>query len=132
MNSGRNSKLLDEAKVDQLVVLIDDLDRCLPATAIDTLEAIRLFLFVPKTAFLIGADEAMIEYAVREHFPNLPLASGQYARNYLEKLVQVPIRIPALGIQETRTYVTLLLVEQLVGEKHDGFTTLLAKASGRP
>jgi len=123
-------KLLDEAKVDQLVVLIDDLDRCLPATAIDTLEAIRLFLFVPKTAFLIGADEAMIEYAVRQHFPNLPLASGPmpYARNYLEKLVQVPVRIPALGIQETKTYVTLLLIEQLVGEKHEGFAALLGKA----
>lgn len=123
-------KLLDEAKIDQLVVLIDDLDRCLPATAIDTLEAIRLFLFVPKTAFLIGADETMIEYAVREHFPNLPLATGPmpYARNYLEKLVQVPVRIPALGIQETKTYVTLLLIERLVGEKHDGFAPLLDKA----
>ena len=125
-------ELLDEAKIDQLVVLIDDLDRCLPATAIDTLEAIRLFLFVPKTAFVVGADEGMIEYAVRQHFPNLPMVSGPipYARHYLEKLIQVPFRIPALGIQEARTYVTLLLVEALVGEGHEGFNTLLAKARG--
>lgn len=123
-------ELLDESKVDQLVVLIDDLDRCLPATAIHTLEAIRLFLFVPKTAFVIGADEAMIEYAVRQHFPDLPVASGPlpYARNYLEKLIQVPFRIPALGAQETRMYVTLLLVQSLVGEDHDGFSGLLEKA----
>jgi len=123
-------ELLDEAKIDQLVVLIDDLDRCLPNTAIETLEAIRLFLFVPKTAFVIGADEAMIEYAVRQHFPDLPVASGPlpYARNYLEKLVQVPFRIPALGAQETRTYVTLLLVQSLVGEGHGGFDQLLDKA----
>ena len=123
-------ELLNEAKIDQLVVLIDDLDRCLPATAIDTLEAIRLFLFVPKTAFVVGADEGMIEYAVRQHFPNLPMVSGPipYARHYLEKLIQVPFRIPALGIQEARTYVTLLLVEALVGEGHEGFNTLLAKA----
>ncbi len=124
------AELLDEAKIDQLVVLIDDLDRCLPATAIDTLEAIRLFLFVPKTAFVVGADEGMIEYAVRHHFPNLPLVSGPipYARHYLEKLIQVPFRIPALGVQEARTYVTLLLVEAHVGEGHKGFNTLLAKA----
>jgi predicted KAP-like P-loop ATPase len=124
------AKLLDEAKIDQLVVLIDDLDRCLPATAIDTLEAIRLFLFVPKTAFIIGADEGMIEYAVRQHFPNLPLASGPlpYARNYLEKLIQIPFRIPALGVQESRTYVTLLLVQAIVGEDHIGFKDLLAIA----
>lgn len=123
-------ELLDEAKIDQLVVLIDDLDRCLPATAIQTLEAIRLFLFVPKTAFVIGADEAMIEYAVRQHFPDLPAASGPlpYARNYLEKLIQVPFRIPALGAQETRAYVTLLLVQSLVGEEHEGFGTLLDRA----
>lgn len=123
-------RLLKEAEVDQLVVLIDDLDRCLPETAIDTLEAIRLFLFVPKTAFVIGADEGMIEYAVREHFPNLPLATGPvpYARNYLEKLIQVPFRIPALGVQESRAYVTLLLVQSLVGEKHDGFAKLLGQA----
>ncbi len=123
-------KLLKEAKIKQLIVLIDDLDRCLPATAIDTLEAIRLFLFVPYTAFVIGADEQMIEYAVRQHFPDLPLTTGPlpYVRNYLEKLVQVPFRIPSLGIQETRTYVTLLLVGGLVGEEDEGFRALLDKA----
>ena len=38
-----------------LVVLIDDLDRCLPPTTISTLEAIRLFLFLNNTAFVIFA-----------------------------------------------------------------------------
>lgn len=124
------SELLEEAKIEQLVVLIDDLDRCLPTTAIETLEAIRLFLFVPKTAFVIGADEGMIEYAVRQHFPDLPRAVGTvpYARNYLEKLIQVPFRIPALGTQETRIYVLLLLIESLVGPDHAGFKALLGTA----
>jgi predicted KAP-like P-loop ATPase len=124
------SALLEEAKIDQLVILIDDLDRCLPETSIATLEAIRLFLFVPKTAFIIATDEAMIEYAVRQHFPDLPVTSGPlpYVRNYLEKLVQVPFRIPALGVQEARTYVTLLLVQNVVGEEHMGFKALLTKA----
>jgi hypothetical protein len=126
------AELLEEAKIEQLVVMIDDLDRCLPETAIETLEAIRLFLFVPKTAFIIGADEGMIEYAVRNHFPDLPVSSGPlpYARNYLEKLIQVPFRIPALGTQETRAYVMLLLVESIVGDKHAGFKELLSKAKG--
>jgi hypothetical protein len=124
------SALLKEAKIEQLVVLIDDLDRCLPATAIETLEAIRLFLFVPGTAFVIGADEAMIEYAVRQHFPDLPVSTGPlpYSRNYLEKLIQVPFRIPAIGTQETRFYVLLLMVEAIVGSAHEGFRKLVAKA----
>jgi hypothetical protein len=33
-----------------LVVMIEDLDRCLPETTISTLEAIRLFLFLKNTA----------------------------------------------------------------------------------
>ncbi len=123
-------KLLDAADIDQLVVIVDDLDRCLPKTAIATLEAIRLFLFVERTAFVIGADELMIEYAVREHFPDLPPSSGpvSYARNYLEKLIQVPFRIPALGLAETRVYVTLLLAENALGAKDTGFKRLLAAA----
>lgn len=123
-------ELLDAADIDQLVVIVDDLDRCLPKTAIATLEAIRLFLFVERTAFVIGADELMIEYAVREHFPDLPPSSGpvSYARNYLEKLIQVPFRIPALGVAETRVYVTLLLAENALGSNDTRFLNLVASA----
>lgn len=122
--------LLEAAELDRLVVIIDDLDRCLPKTAIATLEAIRLFLMVERTAFVIGADEVMIEYAVREHFPDLPPSTGplSYTRNYLEKLIQVPFRIPALGLAETRIYITLLLAEKGLPAGDNGFLKLLAAA----
>lgn len=122
--------LLDAAKIKRLVVMVDDLDRCLPTTAIATLEAIRLFLFVERTAFIIGADEAMIEYAVKDHFPDLPPSSGpvSYSRNYLEKLIQVPFRIPALGAAETRIYVSLLLAENALGSDDPTFTKLISAA----
>jgi len=124
------AELLEVAEIDRLVVLVDDLDRCLPNIAIETLEAIRLFLFVPRAAFIIGADEGMIEYAVRQHFPDLPVATGpaSYARNYLEKLIQVPFRLPSLGYAETRIYVTLLLVLNAHGEEADEFQNLVALA----
>ncbi len=123
-------KLLDDAGIKQLVVLIDDLDRCLPDTAIETLEAVRLFVFTSRTAFVVAADEAMIEYAVRKHFPDLPETTGprDYARNYLEKLIQVPIRIPALGETETRIYVTLLLTGGTLGENDDAYIELIRAA----
>jgi predicted KAP-like P-loop ATPase len=122
--------LLDAAQIKRLVVMVDDLDRCLPSTAIATLEAIRLFLFVERTAFIIGADEAMIEYAVKDHFPDLPPSSGPvtYSRNYLEKLIQVPFRIPALGAAETRIYVSLLLVENALGSDDPTFALLISVA----
>lgn len=123
-------QLLKDAGIKQLVVLIDDLDRCLPDTAIETLEAIRLFVFTAQTAFVVAADEAMIEYAVRKHFPDLPDSTGprDYARNYLEKLIQVPFRIPALGETETRIYVTLLLTGAEVGENDADYGKLITVA----
>jgi len=123
-------KLLKDAGITQLIVLIDDLDRCLPDTAIETLEAIRLFVFTARTAFVVAADEAMIEYAVRKHFPDLPDSTGprDYARNYLEKLIQVPFRIPALGETETRIYVTLLLAGAAIGENDAEYAKLIGVA----
>ena len=91
-----------------LVVLIDDLDRCLPPTTISTLEAIRLFLFLENTAFVIAADETMIKHAVRRHFDGV---DETLVTNYFDKLIQVPIRVPPLGTQEVRAYMMLLFVE---------------------
>lgn len=122
--------LLRQAGVKQMIVLIDDLDRCLPDTAIETLEAVRLFVFTARTAFIVAADEAMIEYSVRKHFPELPDTTGprDYARNYLEKLIQIPFRIPALGETETRIYVTLLLIGAELGEDEPAYASLITVA----
>jgi predicted KAP-like P-loop ATPase len=92
----------------KLVVLIDDLDRCLPETTISTLEAIRLFLFLKDTAFVIAADDAMIKHAVKRHFDGV---DDQVVVSYFDKLIQVPIRVPPLGTQEVRAYMMLLFVE---------------------
>lgn len=105
------AKLLHDAGIGRLVVTIDDLDRCLPETIIETLEAIKLFLFVPNTAFVLGADERLVEYAVRRRFPELPGEHAEVGRDYLEKLVQFPVRIPPLGRPEMQTYINLLFAK---------------------
>lgn len=91
-----------------LVVLIDDLDRCLPETTISTLEAIRLLLFLDHTAFVIAADDQMIKHAVKRHFDGV---DNTLVTNYFDKLIQVPIRVPPLGTQEVRAYMMLLFIE---------------------
>lgn len=112
------AELLKESKVDTLVVLIDDLDRCLPDTIIETLEAIKLFLYVPNTAFVIGADERLVQHAVKRRFPEIGDDASSSAqekfdlgRDYLEKLVQMPVRIPQLGYAEVETYINLLFAQ---------------------
>ncbi|MDK2944016.1 MAG: hypothetical protein PWQ24_731 [Mesotoga sp.] len=125
--------LLTESKIKKLVVLIDDLDRCLPNVTIETLEAVRLFMFSKSTAFVVAADEAMIEYAVRNHFPDLSndgsVRTGfEYSKRYLEKLIQVPFRIPALGEIESGMYITLLLIGSRLKEESKEFDNLLTVA----
>lgn len=93
-----------------LVVFIDDLDRCLPQTAIATLEAIRLFLFLDNTAFVIAADDKMIRQAVRVHFKEVQL-DDDLVTSYFDKLIQVPLRVPPLGTQDVRAYLMLLFIE---------------------
>jgi len=88
-----------------LVVVIDNLDRCLPTNAIHTLEAIRLFLFLTNTAFIIAADEEMIRSSVADYFKG---ASDRHQIDYLDKLIQVPIRVPKAGVREIRSYLFML------------------------
>ncbi|MDH4201373.1 MAG: P-loop NTPase fold protein [Phycisphaerae bacterium] len=102
-------ELLEELEL-TLVVLVDDLDRCLPNTAISTLEAMRLLLFIPQTAFIIAADEQMIRNAVRSHFGNIDL-SDELVTSYFDKLIQIPLRVPRLGANEVKGYLILLLAD---------------------
>lgn len=122
--------LLKEAEIEKLVVIIDDLDRCLPTVAIETLEAVRMFMFMEETAFVIGADEIMIRYAVKKHFPDMEREKGvnigvDFASKYLEKLIQVPFRIPALGPVESQLYTTLLLIGSKMGLAENNYSELV-------
>ncbi|QTF92883.1 P-loop NTPase fold protein [Halomonas sp. BM-2019] len=108
-------ELLEELKI-TLVVFVDDLDRCLPKTAISTLESIRLLLFLKRSAFVIAADNEFIRGAVRVHFEGTGITSD-VATNYFDKLIQVPLHVPRLGVNEAKAYLALLLLER---ENADG------------
>lgn len=88
-----------------LVVFVDNLDRCLPKQTIHTLEALRLFLFMSHTAFVVAADEEMVRHSVSEHFKD---PGDRHVTDYLDKLIQVPVRVPRLGVQEVRAYLFML------------------------
>ncbi|WP_422484609.1 Qat anti-phage system ATPase QatA [Gudongella sp. DL1XJH-153] len=124
------SELLEASSIKKLVVLIDDLDRCLPEVTIETLEAVRLFMFSNSTAFVIAADETMIEYAVKNHFPDLTDTNNknlgaEFSRRYLEKLIQVPFRLPVLGEIESEMYIKMLLIGSKLEDDSCEFNRLL-------
>jgi predicted KAP-like P-loop ATPase len=108
-----------------LVLFIDNLDRCLPDVAIGTLEAVRLFLFMPRTAFVVAADEDMIRHSVAKHFhdPNSP-----HVRDYLDKVIQVPFRVPRVGVEDVRAYMYSLFVQLIEPGALEKVQALLLKA----
>lgn len=110
-------ELLERTEVETLVVIIDDLDRCLPDRIINTLEAIRLFLFVPRTAFIIAADEALVQHAVKLRFPEMDELKLNVGRDYLEKLIQMPVRVPPLSRSDVETYLNLLIAQLHLDEE---------------
>lgn len=110
------SELIAMCDIDSLVVLIDDLDRCSPERIIDNLEAIKLFLNVEQTAFVIGADPRIVRHAIATRYKpsevqeqDDPEESGnRLVLDYLEKLIQIPYHLPRLSPTEVESYMVLL------------------------
>lgn len=105
----------DLAHLSAVAVLVDDLDRCLPETIIESLEAIRLFLAVPKMSFVIAADEDRVADAIATRFPaasqSTDAEAEEPAKLYLHKIVQTTIPLPALSRFDTQAYLLLLQLQ---------------------
>lgn len=136
-------KMLEKTSIRSLVILIDDLDRCLPPRIIETLEAIKLFVAVPKTAFVIGADERIVRHAIATRYAKNQLDLEEWdsqidepeeerekpydlTTDYLEKLIQLPYHLPRLSPAEMETYINLLLCQKsLLPKAPDDYQQLL-------
>jgi len=105
------SNLLKETKVNKLIVFIDELDRCNPDTILASLEAIRLFLFTENTSFIVGADERHVTYSVKHKYNEIEGNQIDIGKEYLEKMIQYPIRIPQLSQREVEFYILCLMFE---------------------
>lgn len=126
--------------VHRVAVLVDDLDRCLVDTVVETLEAIRLFLSVKGMAFVIAADEERVAEAIRSKLPEWTMPTerpgGEDAlpaeppsKLYLHKIVQTTVPLPALGAFDTESYVLLLQLQNRVDEplKEDQLLKIVAE-----
>lgn len=94
-----------------LVIVIDDLDRCNPDRIIETLEAIKLFLSVENTAFIIAADENVIQYAINKRYQPVQNSTFDLSTEYIEKIIQLPITLPELSQKDIENYLLLLIVQ---------------------
>lgn len=120
--------LIQESGLSRVVIYIDEMDRCLPDTILEIFEAMRLFLFDGKVAFVFGADERQISYAIRQKYSDSIFDVEHkinIGKEYLEKIIQYPIRIPTMTVSETEMYLTLLFCSKLIDNQ--SFTNFKTK-----
>lgn len=93
----------------RLVVLVDDLDRCLPEKAIQVLESVKLFLNVPGFSFVLAVDDEVVERGIAYRYRNykaegqaLPISGHQY----LEKVVHMPLHLPRWPLQRAKEFLS--------------------------
>lgn len=108
------SDMLNASAIEKLVIVIDDLDRCSPERIIENLEAIKLFLNVEKTAFIIGADPRIVRHAIENKYgiKNQQEDQNRIVDDYLEKLIQIPYFLPKLSEPEVETYISMLICKK--------------------
>jgi len=112
--------LLEVTEFKRLVVIIDDLDRCKPERIIENLEAIKLFVNVPKTAFVIGADPRIVRHAIEYKYGgsnDVKEDNSRIVEDYLEKLIQLPYSLPKLSEPEVETYISMLICKREIGNE---------------
>lgn len=109
-------QLLLKSNVENIVVFIDELDRCLPDTVLEVFEAMRLFLFVEGMSFVIGADERLIQYSIKSKYKEVPGNNLDIGKEYLEKVIQYPLYIPQLTRAEVNQYLACLLLRETLTE----------------
>jgi hypothetical protein len=97
-------------KDERLVIFIDDLDRCMPEIALQVLEALKLYLNIPRLIFVVGVDRDVVDGLVVEHFRKLGLVRPKTqddseedkrqrkteedkAKQYLCKMFQVEVEL---------------------------------------
>lgn len=111
------------------VIFIDDLDRCLPDKAVETLELIKTVFNLESFAFVLALDEEVVErgighrykdYALQNKKPEMPITGFEY----LEKIVHLPFRLPALSRREAMEFLEAYeheLLGQSVARRTGGY-----------
>jgi len=96
-----------------LVVFVDDLDRCVPGTVVQVIEAINLFVAgdYRNSIFVISMEPEMVAAHVEAVYGDLAKKLEQTSGaddqafdlgwRFLEKIVQLPLTLPAMGPNET-------------------------------
>jgi hypothetical protein len=91
----------------RIVVFIDDLDRCLPGSALQVLESMKLFFDLDGFVFVVGLDRTIVEQVVDSKYR--PEGNGEsetrvLGEDYIKKIFQVPYTLAPVGVGQLRAF----------------------------
>lgn len=90
------TSVLKKSKSEKLVVVIDDLDRCLPENTVRLLEAIKNFLFIENVLFVLALDNRIVSEMIEQKY-GLHMGYGQ---EYLMKIIPYHIDLPVPPLEK--------------------------------
>lgn len=103
---------------DRLVVIVEDLDRCRPESIATTLDAIRLVMDEQRVVAIIAMDPRIALSAMAKQYKDVAgglRAPSQVARDYLGKIVQVPLRIGRPTEHDIEDFIANKLFDGAIG-----------------
>ncbi|MFT5030929.1 MAG: Cdc6-like AAA superfamily ATPase [Candidatus Binatia bacterium] len=103
------------AKPRRLIVFVDDLDRCGRKAITETLDAIRLVMDLDDVIVMLMIDYRIALKAVAEDYASLSDRRRNkfaIARDYLGKIVQLPIRLPSTEVGALEAFIDKRLFPQ--------------------
>ena len=85
----------------RVVIFVDDLDRCLPETALSLLESMNVLFAVPGCVFVAALDQEVVQTAITIKYG---ADSEISAADYIKKIFQVPFTLPQGGVSDMTGY----------------------------
>jgi hypothetical protein len=91
-------EMVGEADAERVrfLILVDDLDRCLPDTTISILESIKHHLSVPNCIFVLAVNGRVVYQAIRRKYGG----EGIDGREYLEKILNYAFYVPEIDLDK--------------------------------
>lgn len=83
------------SKDKKLIVFVDELDRCRPLYAIETLEAVKHFFSVPNVIFVLSVDIEQLSHSIATVY-----GQNMDSVGYLMRFIDLQFRIPEPNISD--------------------------------
>ncbi len=95
-------EILNEIDSKPLVIFIDELDRCRPLYAIETLERIKHVFEMEGLIFVLALDKKQLAESIKSQYGNID------AENYLKRFIDLEFDLPN-NIENTRNFINYLM-----------------------